>query len=182
LIAGPLDEFIHGKMKAGYAAALKEAGLIADDRLLAHTRDPVKRYFATKAMLEQPDPPTAFFLTHDSMAQSVCQAITDSGRRIGSDVSVIGYDDLPWSQQPAFLTTFREPCFDLGAEAALMLIERIADGWAPPTQLTLNAPLVVRRSAGPIPSAGDYTGREIILDWRDQAASTVRTKPADYLQ
>ena len=55
-----------------------------------------------------------------------------------------------WPQEAPFLTTFREPCAEMGAAAAEMLVERIVNGWRKPEKREIEARFIVRRSAGPL--------------------------------
>ncbi len=64
-------------------------------------------------------------------------------------MSIIGFDDLTWPTDDPRLTTFREPIFELAGEAARMLVDRIVSGWSEPQRRVFDAPLVLRRSAGP---------------------------------
>jgi DNA-binding LacI/PurR family transcriptional regulator len=73
------------------------------------------------------------------------------GLRTPADVSVIGFDDIPFARvyQPA-LTTIRQPVFELGREAFDLAIRPSAetDSTRP---ITLAAEFVERDSTGPAP-------------------------------
>jgi LacI family transcriptional regulator len=152
----------YGEARRGYLDGLKEAGIAADDSLIAVSQqtDPLSAYFATKPLLERSDPPTALVAARDILAQGACRAITEAGLTVGRDVSVIGFDDVSWPQEEPFLTTFREPCREMAAAAAEMLIERIVRGWRPPEKREFEAPLVLRRSAGLLFQADTKRGSE----------------------
>jgi LacI family transcriptional regulator len=63
------------------------------------------------------------------MALGAIQAANESGYRVPEDISVLGYDDLVFA--PMFypqLTTVRQPFFQMGAIAALALIDQITTG------------------------------------------------------
>src|SRR5690242_10138227 len=53
---------------------------------------------AARALLAQPNPPTAIITNSDYTALGIYQTARDLGLRIGPDVSVIGHDDLPTSE------------------------------------------------------------------------------------
>jgi len=100
----------------------------------------------------------------DLIAQGVCHAAKEAGLAVGYDLSVIGFDDCSWDDGREFLTTFREPCFEMGVTAVDMLIERLVSGWRPPERRVLEAPLVLRRSAGPVPlDAAQPRGRVAVM-------------------
>jgi DNA-binding LacI/PurR family transcriptional regulator len=49
----------------------------------------------TMQMLNEGIVPTAMLVANDQMALGVMRAITESGLRVGADISVVGYDDMP---------------------------------------------------------------------------------------
>lgn len=149
--------FFYGQAKEGYVAGLHHAGIPFHKSLVAvseHT-DPLSAYFATVPLLKAPEPPTAIVVARDVLAQGACRAIEEGGFMIGRDISVISFDDFSWPLDEPFLTTFHEPCYEMGAAAAEMLSDRIVTGWKPPEKRKLKAPFILRRSAGPL-----ITGKE----------------------
>jgi LacI family transcriptional regulator len=146
------DHLFYGKAREGYLAGLQEAGVATDESRIAvcEETDPLSAYFAAKPIVERPERPTAIVAARDILAQGACRAITEAGLVVGKDVSVIGFDDVSWPQEKPFLTTFHEPCREMGEVAAQMLAERIVHGYRPPEKRELEAPLILRRSAGPL--------------------------------
>jgi LacI family transcriptional regulator len=70
------------------------------------------------------------------------------GEVIPRDVSVIGFDDMPWaaSLNPP-LTTIAQPAVELGSIACRLLLERLgAERHAPPRNVLLQPRLVIRAS------------------------------------
>ena len=63
--------------------------------------------------------PTAFFADNDMIALGAMKALQEMGYKIPEDVSVVGFDDLPFSEisNPA-LTTLRVPKQEMGRLAA----------------------------------------------------------------
>jgi len=153
-VGNPPDLLFYGKTLTGYRAGLAATGLEEDDSLVvfAGHSDALGGYQAVVGLIDRSDRPTAIVATRDYFARGVCQAIEERGLAVGHDVSVIGYDDISWSLETPILTTFHEPCYELGSVAAEMLIERLVNGWRPPEQRVLEAPLVFRRSVGPPPT------------------------------
>lgn len=107
-------------------------------------------YEATRAMLASDDRPTAI-LTGDHLAQGVYRAVREANLRIGEDVSVVGFDDMPWAAylDPP-LTTVRTPIHDV-AEHAVRVMDRLLKGGKDLAPEFLKASLVVRSSTGPAP-------------------------------
>jgi LacI family transcriptional regulator len=95
---------------------------------------------------------TAVIAFSDQMALGVVRRLTERGVRVGTDVSVVGVDDI-WiaAQVTPALTTVRMPCADAGAAAARLLVQRIEGAAAAPT-VVLPTELIVRSSTGPAPS------------------------------
>ncbi len=104
-------------------------------------------YRAMKELLNhQPD---AVFIASDLMAYGAMAALTEAGVRIPDDIAIVGFDDLEAS---AFtsppLTTVRQPAFDMGSQAAEILIDWIEGRTSSPQRLTLPTELIIRRSCG----------------------------------
>jgi DNA-binding LacI/PurR family transcriptional regulator len=149
------DAFFYGEAEDAYRTAMGDAGIDVDERLIAvaDATNSLSAFLAARPLLDQPVTPTAIVAARDALAHGVCRAIEESGGRVGYDVSVIGFDDLSWPSAAPTLTTFREPCHEMGAIAAQMLIDRLIDGWKPLEKREVEAPFILRRSAGPAPLA-----------------------------
>ncbi|MBO9521399.1 MAG: LacI family DNA-binding transcriptional regulator [Nocardioidaceae bacterium] len=112
---------------------------------------------AGEAFMEQVlgrDPrPTAVVAGNDLLALGVYRALHAHGLRCPEDVSVIGFNDMPFAEDFAPpLTTVRAPHQAMGLEAARLLVEAIgADGPQPAVSLSLPVSLVVRESTAPPP-------------------------------
>jgi DNA-binding LacI/PurR family transcriptional regulator len=135
----------------GYLASLGETGLAVDDALISfcENSDALSGYFAAKPVLEAADPATAIIAGRDCIAEGVCRAIEEHGLLVGHDVSVIGFDDMTWPQKDPILTTFHEPCFEMGVGAAEMLVARIVNPSLPTEKRKFESPFILRSSAGP---------------------------------
>ncbi len=90
---------------------------------------------------------TAIVCGNDFIAIGVIRALHELGCRVPQDVSVVGFDDIPWAafSIPA-LTTVRQPFSALGREAAALLIRRIMGDESPLATLALDMRLVPRGS------------------------------------
>ena len=104
---------------------------------------------AMRALLEAPDPPTAVLAGNDMMALGCCSSIREAGLECPRDVSVVGFNDMPLTDrvEPA-LTTVRVPYFDIGREAAELLVRALADERTAGRSVRLTPTLVVRASTG----------------------------------
>jgi LacI family transcriptional regulator len=137
--------------------ALKEvkehAGIELDENLIiiADGYESTIAYSAMKKYLTQyPTPPTAIIACRDYLAAGAWQALDEVGFTIGTDVSIIGFDNLSWPEGKN-LTTFEEPASELGRIAAEILIKRITYGFTTIEKRELKAPLILRSSVGPCP-------------------------------
>lgn len=88
----------------------------------------------------------AVLCSNDRVAAGLCLALRREGVRVPEDVSVVGFDDLPWSRylSPP-LTTLRQPAREMGREAARRILE-IARGGGSPRRVRVPVELVVRDS------------------------------------
>ncbi|MGW0948958.1 LacI family DNA-binding transcriptional regulator [Streptomyces sp. NPDC002623] len=97
---------------------------------------------------------TAVFAANDDMAIGLIRALTEAGRRVPEDVSVVGFDDIPvaaYVTPP--LTTVRQPFDAVAQEGLKRLVHAIENPDAAP--LPAGAPpidLIVRASTAPPPS------------------------------
>lgn len=93
--------------------------------------------------------PTAVFVSSDLMAYTLIHTLAKAGIGVPQDVSVIGFDDLPMSElfYPR-LSTIWLPNTQLGAVAARLLLERLANPDLPGRQITLPVELKARDSCG----------------------------------
>jgi hypothetical protein len=146
------SQYFFGRALEGFRRGMEAAGLQAQDDLivLAKASTSLAAYLGFKPLLARMDRPTGVVAARDYMAHGVCQAVEESGLEVGRDVSVIGYDNLSWEMESPFLATFQEPCLELATTAVDMLVERMTTGGRPPEQLEIEAPLILRRSVGPI--------------------------------
>jgi DNA-binding LacI/PurR family transcriptional regulator len=93
---------------------------------------------------------TAVLCCNDQMALGLLRALTERGRNVPGDVSVVGFDDIPEAAFfPPPLTTVRQDFGELGRRAMHLLMDRIsgADRIMPPMPIVPD--LVVRASAAP---------------------------------
>lgn len=153
-VAGPMERTttrhrLEGHRDALAASGAGNAGKGDQDELTVH--GPYTRrsgYEATLELLRRSPDLTAIVAANDTVALGASAALRDQGLRIPEDISVAGFDDLPFSVDavPA-LTTVRLPLYEAGARAG-----RLATGAeeAPPGGVaTIGAELMVRGSTAP---------------------------------
>jgi LacI family transcriptional regulator len=93
------------------------------------------------------DPPTGIVAANDLLALGAYTAIAEAGLACPGDVSVVGFNDMPFADRFAPpLTTIHIPHAAIGARAAELLLERIEDPAATPQTLMFEPTLTVRGS------------------------------------
>ncbi|WP_417261180.1 LacI family DNA-binding transcriptional regulator [Celeribacter sp.] len=118
----------------GYRAGLEQEGLAFDPALMIEeVLDPEEAAKATRQLLALEQPPTAILCATDTLARGVYDVAHEMGLKIGSDLSIIGYDGSPEAQAMwPRLATFAVDNRKAGAALGAMLMARVRD---------LNAPL-----------------------------------------
>ncbi|WP_236796889.1 LacI family DNA-binding transcriptional regulator [Amycolatopsis sp. GM8] len=93
------------------------------------------------------DSPDALLVANSAMTIGVLEVLGEAGLRPGRDVGVVAFDDVPWATliDPP-LTVVRQPAREIGAEAARLLLARIAEPNRPPVATVLSARLIERGS------------------------------------
>lgn len=147
VVTGPSEFGCTRDRTAGFLAALDEAGVLFDPRMLVEgdfTRSGGRDAFAP--LLEFA--PDGVFAQNDLMAVGILDALRAGDRKVPEDVAVIGFDDIPIAShtQPS-LTTVRQPSREMGEAAALMLLSRLAGETLPDEPQIVPTSLVVRDSA-----------------------------------
>lgn len=154
-ITGPTGVPTRAERLAGFRTALKECGLVHDPALVVTGVTSMdEAWTATTRLLALPDPPTAIFTYNDRWAIASYHAIHASGRRVGTDVSVVGFDGIAmgeWVDPP--LTTVAQPRREMG-RAAIDILMAVLRGEDAADMLVVEPRLVVRGSTGPIRSGG----------------------------
>lgn len=137
----------------GYQKALREHG-IPEDNTLIEIGDfkETGGYQAALNLLKLDQRPTAIFSVNNLMTMGTLKAINEIRLKIPDDISVIGFDDMPWlTLITPPLTAVRQPVYKMGAEAAKLLFENInLEIEKPPTRIILKPELIVRSSTSPI--------------------------------
>ncbi len=125
-IAGPGERTTTRHRLEGHRAALASHGVEEDPRWTVHGRyDRRSGYEATVELLRRDPSLTAVVAANDSVALGACAALRESGLRIPDDVSVAGFDDLPFSIDAVpSLTTVRLPLAEAGARAGRIAMGR----------------------------------------------------------
>jgi DNA-binding LacI/PurR family transcriptional regulator len=118
-------------------------------QLQADMPTPEPGYDVTKSLLTKQRHFTAMFAFNDVSAIGAIRALLDSGVKVPSEVSVMGFDDIQnAAYQNPRLTTIRQPLRRMGELAAETLLKRIR-GTEYPKIIAVEPELIVRESTAP---------------------------------
>ncbi|GAB5078956.1 LacI family DNA-binding transcriptional regulator [Arthrobacter sp. AD-310] len=122
IISGPASSTTGMDRIAGYRQALETAGLEQDELLIRHAafRGPAGGD-AASALLNMEEPPTALVVANTAQVTEVLRRLSHAGIDIPQALSVIVFEDSPWTElmTPA-LTIVRQP-IDLLARHSVQL-------------------------------------------------------------
>jgi DNA-binding LacI/PurR family transcriptional regulator len=150
-IAGPLNLKLSRDRNKGYLDALYDATLKNYPQYLKEGDfTPDSGYRITRELINLPKIPDAIFCTCDAMAFGSIKCLKNHGFRIPRDIAVVGFTDEPFSElvDPT-LTTISQPAYEIGRNAADLLIKELQTGKKPPEPQTIkmSTKLVMRGSA-----------------------------------
>lgn len=114
----------------GYRQALKEARMTVRESLIyLDSFDVSTGYAGTEKLLHANPSIDGIVCGDDLIAFGVLHALRDHRKRIPEDIKVIGFDDIYFAKYstPA-LTTIRQPAYEMGKEAAHMMISHLLNG------------------------------------------------------
>ena len=131
----------------GYRQALAEFGVPFDSSLVREGNFMQDRaYEAAVELLSGEARPSAIFASNDDSALGVLAAAEALGISVPSELSVVGFDDLPASKYVTpRLTTVRQPIREMGNVAAKLLLGHIRSG-QPAVSVQLPTELIIRSS------------------------------------
>lgn len=104
-----------------------------------------------KRIVSDKNRPDALVVGDDYLAVALMEALKEEGLKIPGDILVAGVNGDPVSGncEPP-LTTFIQPCEEIGASAVELMFARIEAPTLPPREVKLASRLVVRESTGHI--------------------------------
>ncbi len=150
LILPPADLAFTEYRHQGYREALTGAGLPYRAEYVRHG-DLLRSggYQHTTALLDANPEITAIAACNDLMALGAMIAVQERGLRVGVNVSIAGFDDIPaaeYAHPP--LTTVHQPIYEIGQRLVELLNTQILGEPQEQTQTLLLGNLVIRESSG----------------------------------
>ena len=151
MISGPTDLLCSRARMDGYRSAVEAAGLALDPDLMQWGDFHVDGGFkVAMAMLARPNRPTAIFAGSDLQALGVLEAARVLHLRVPSDLSLVGFDDLPlsnWTSPP--LTTVRQPLAEMAATALRLVLAQGRGEDTDNRSVELATSLITRETTAP---------------------------------
>ena len=148
-LAGPLDYSTGLDRHDSFLATMRRAGLDPDPGLVlvAEAFTEAEGARMCGQLVGEGVEFTAVAAANDLLALGCYDVFDERGMRCPEDVSVIGFNDMPFAGrfQPP-LTTIHIPHYEIGAAAAELMLERLQNGGSQPRDIRLEPSLVVRES------------------------------------
>ena len=151
-LSGSLELSTGAQRLQAFEDALAACGIRSDPALTPVTGaySEAEGARVTRELLAAGHDVTAVVAGNDLLALGCLDALREAGLDCPRDISVVGFNDMDWVDRlsPA-LTTVHVPHYQLGAEAADLLLERLSDLHRPARHVVLAVKLVVRESTAP---------------------------------
>ncbi|MCS0789065.1 LacI family DNA-binding transcriptional regulator [Cytobacillus firmus] len=123
------EKYLYARQrKMGYKRALEENGIALKPEYIIPTQHLgfENGQQAMKKVLNLEERPTAVFAVSDLLAIGALKEINASGLHVPSDMAVVGFDKIDFSNMTnPTLTTIAQPMHKMGTVAAKMLIDKI---------------------------------------------------------
>lgn len=151
LVTGPTVTSTAEDRVAGYRMALEDAGIPVDPRLIRRGEYRARSgRQQTDQLFEEGLNPTAIVGANNLVAMGALESIRDHGKIVPQDIALVCFDELPeLSGFYPFMTVVVQPAYDMGLNAAQLLLSRINnDAPLPPRKVILPSRMVLRYSCG----------------------------------
>jgi LacI family transcriptional regulator len=151
-IAGPQGLSTGHRRLEGFREIVMAAGLEVDPNLIVSAAGYAEKEGrkALADLLARTRDFTAVVAANDLLALGCYDALEEQGLRCPDDISITGFNDMPFVDKlrPP-LTTVRIPLYEIGADAARLLLGQLGDHPPDPCTVSLMPALIVRGSTGP---------------------------------
>ncbi len=151
-IAGPQATYTGMTRQRAFVAAVRAGGLPADDDLVAVAAGYTipAGLAAVRALLGRGMRFSALIAANDQLALGALDGLSEAGLKVPRDVSLVGFNDMPLVDRiDPPLTTLRIQHYEMGAQAARILLDELATPNPQSRTVMLKPELVVRGSTGP---------------------------------
>ena len=152
ILSGPQNISTSVERVEGFRQAMKEANLPLNPNSIhwGNFSQNLGTEMARQALKALPRP-TAFVAVNNFIANGAWQSIDQAGLTVPEDISLVTFDDIPATITPIpFLTVAVQPAYEMGYQAAHLLIARLLnEGPAERQEIILPIQLFIRRSSAP---------------------------------
>jgi LacI family transcriptional regulator len=154
-ITGRLRLSPHADRLSGFRKAMQERHLAVRDEYLRLGDQTIETgYRVGLELLRLGELPTAIIASNSRMLLGLMRAVNEVRLRCPEEVSLVGFDDFPWTQHlTPPLTVVSQAAHEMGREALKMVLSKIraAEGSEerPDSSIKLKAELKIRASTAP---------------------------------
>lgn len=137
----------------GYKNALSRLDVPINENLIRYADfDPESGYECMNSLMQSGETFTAVFVASDNVAIGAKAALREAGRHIPEDISLVGFDDIPWAKySDPPLTTVQLPAESLAQSACTLLLDLIQSRDIDKQgQIMLDTELIIRKSCRPL--------------------------------
>lgn len=160
----------------GYKKALKEYGLVSDEKLIftGKSRGFENGYTLIQKIVRTYPDVTAAFCLNDDIAWGCLKGLCEVGIKVPEEFSVVGFDNMNFAEKlTPPLTTVNQPKFQIGEKAAEILISRIEKRIKSIRELvSLPVELIIRKSTTSLQGTSrqsKVTKRKRVTSGREEA-------------
>ena len=149
MVTGPKEIYTAHERYKGYEAALNQAGIKVDSKLVVHSDYTIRGAVAgVTELLEHHPEVTAVFAANYEMTMGTMIALNEKGIRIPEDLSVIGFDNREFARalHPT-LTIITQPTEAIARHAAELMLKKLeSDETTTPTEIYLETEVMHGKS------------------------------------
>ncbi|MGV1046969.1 MAG: LacI family DNA-binding transcriptional regulator [Solirubrobacterales bacterium] len=148
-ISGPSAASTAEQRTEGYCDALRSAGVDVDPELIR--RESFKRdggEAGIRALMQLAPPPDAVLIGNAPQCAGALAVLRSLGTRIPDDLGVVTFDDEVWmSLMTPDVSAVAQPAYDIGVEAATLLLRRLHGDAGTARRLLMDAEIRQRASS-----------------------------------
>lgn len=143
LLSGPHQIESARQRRSGFLEAISDKAELVWDIEVPFSRNLPKN---ARAKLKEREA-TLILAADDVVAIGAMKALDELGLEIPADISIVGFDNIPWSTvvKPE-LTTINQPVSAIGSEAVALLVSKISNPGQPVKKIVLAVELIERDS------------------------------------
>ncbi|MFQ6114257.1 MAG: LacI family DNA-binding transcriptional regulator [bacterium] len=148
-IQGLLNTSTNNDRVRGYRDAHKMHGIPVDESLIVGDSFGERNgYIGAKLLLNRTSRPTAIFACSNLISLGAFRAVSEEGLKIPDDISIISFDDQPYSDYLSTpMTTVSQPNIEMGHIAFKLLIDQIELNTRPETNCVILPTKLIRRQS-----------------------------------